>query len=430
MRIFVDAMGGDFAPQAPVEGSIEALRRYENIEIVLAGDLKQVEPLLKDCDDVRGRITLVDAPEVITNHESPVMGVRSKKNSATVIGMLQLKEKLADGFVSAGSTGAVLAGGMFRLGRIHGVERPALAPLLPNGKGHFLLIDCGANVDCKPEYLQQFGVMGAAYMKGVMGIEEPRVGLINIGAESEKGNALVKETFPLMEKAPYNFIGNVEARDITADQADVLVCDGFTGNVVMKFMEGVAGTLMGIIKKEMMADLRGKIAGLIAKPAFRRVKKMMDYTEVGGAPLLGVQGNVVKAHGSSNAHAFACAIGQVIRMADGHVVEVIEQGVAATQEECISPAKPGISIDSFRNYKEETTMIFEAVKSMIAKQLKVDEATITADSRLIEDLKADSANVMVMIMDLEDKYGIMVEDDQIMKLKTVGDVVSYIEAHQ
>ncbi|MBE5804759.1 MAG: phosphate acyltransferase PlsX [Clostridiales bacterium] len=332
MRIFVDAMGGDFAPQAPVEGSIEALRRYENIEIVLAGDLKQVEPLLKDCDDVRGRITLVDAPEVITNHESPVMGVRSKKNSATVIGMLQLKEKLADGFVSAGSTGAVLAGGMFRLGRIHGVERPALAPLLPNGKGHFLLIDCGANVDCKPEYLQQFGVMGAAYMKGVMGIEEPRVGLINIGAESEKGNALVKETFPLMEKAPYNFIGNVEARDITADQADVLVCDGFTGNVVMKFMEGVAGTLMGIIKKEMMADLRGKIAGLIAKPAFRRVKKMMDYTEVGGAPLLGVQGNVVKAHGSSNAHAFACAIGQVIRMADGHVVEVIEQGVAATQE--------------------------------------------------------------------------------------------------
>jgi len=327
MRIFVDAMGGDFAPQAPVEGSIEALRRYDNIEIVLAGDLAQVEPLLKDCDDVRSRITLVDAPEVITNHESPVMGVRSKKNSATVIGMLQLKEKQVDGFVSAGSTGAVLAGGMFRLGRIPGVERPALAPLLPNGKGHFLLIDCGANVDCKPEYLQQFGVMGSAYMQGVMGIKEPRVGLINIGAESEKGNALVKETFPLMEKAPYNFIGNVEARDITADQADVLVCDGFTGNVVMKFMEGVAGTLMGIIKKEMLADTRGKIAGLIAKPAFKRVKKLMDYTEVGGAPLLGVQGAVVKAHGSSNAHAFSCAIGQVIKMVDGQVVSIIEKGV-------------------------------------------------------------------------------------------------------
>ena len=328
MRIFVDAMGGDYAPQAPVEGAVEALRRYPNIEITLAGDLEQVEPLLKDCDDVRGRITLLHAPEVITNHESPVMGVRTKKNSATVQGMLQLKEKQADGFVSAGSTGAVLAGGMFRLGRIEGVERPALAPLLPNGKGYFLLIDCGANVDCKPEYLQQFGVMGDAYMKGVMGLEKPRVGLINIGAESEKGNALVKAVYPLMEQAGYHFIGNVEARDITGDQADVLVCDGFSGNLILKFMEGVSGTLMGMIKKELMADTRSKIGALISKPAFRRVKKAMDYTEVGGAPLLGVQGAVVKAHGSSNAHAFSCAIGQCVKMIDGHVVDIIEKGMA------------------------------------------------------------------------------------------------------
>ena len=328
MRIFVDAMGGDYAPQAPVEGAVEALRRYPNIEITLAGDLEQVEPLLKDCDDVRGRITLLHAPEVITNHESPVMGVRTKKNSATVQGMLQLKEKQADGFVSAGSTGAVLAGGMFRLGRIEGVERPALAPLLPNGKGYFLLIDCGANVDCKPEYLQQFGVMGDAYMKGVMGLEKPRVGLINIGAESEKGNALVKAVYPLMEQAGYHFIGNVEARDITGDQADVLVCDGFSGNLILKFMEGVSGTLMGMIKKELMADTRSKIGALISKPAFRRVKKAMDYTEVGGAPLLGVRGAVVKAHGSSNAHAFSCAIGQCVKMIDGHVVDIIEKGLA------------------------------------------------------------------------------------------------------
>ena len=328
MRIFVDAMGGDFAPQAPVEGAVEALRRYPNIEITLAGDLKQVEPLLKGCDDVRGRITLLDAPEVITNHESPVMGVRTKKNSSTVQCMLQLKEKQADGFVSAGSTGAVLAGGMFRLGRIEGVERPALAPLLPNGKGYFLLIDCGANVDCKPEYLQQFGVMGDAYMKGVMGLEQPRVGLINIGAESEKGNALVKAVYPMMEQSGYHFIGNVEARDITGDQADVLVCDGFSGNLILKFMEGVSGTLMGMIKKELMADTRSKIGALISKPAFKRVKKAMDYTEVGGAPLLGVQGAVVKAHGSSNAHAFSCAIGQCVKMIDGHVVEIIEKGMA------------------------------------------------------------------------------------------------------
>ena len=333
MRIFLDAMGGDNAPQAPVAGAIEALRRFPEIEIELAGVLSQLEPLLTDCDDVRSRLTLVDAPEVITNHESPVMGVRTKKQSATVIGMLKLRNKEVDGFVSAGSTGAVLAGGMFRLGRIPGVERPALAPLMPNGKGHFLLIDSGANVDCKAEYLQVFGVMGDAYMKGVMGMKEPRVGLINIGAESEKGNALVKATYPLMEQAPYRFVGNVEARDITGDVADVLVADGFTGNVVLKFMEGMAGTLMGIIKQEMMGDIRSKIGALLAKPAFRRVKHAMDYTEVGGAPLLGVQGAVVKAHGSSNGHAMACAIGQCIKMIDGHVVDIIARGVSALNPE-------------------------------------------------------------------------------------------------
>ena len=329
MKIFVDAMGGDLAPQAPVEGAIEALRRYPQIEVVLAGVIPEIEKYLVNCDDVRSRIELLDAPEVITNEESPVMGVRRKVNSATVKGMLALRDKQVDGFVSAGSTGAVLAGGMFRLGRIPGVERPALAPLMPNGRGHFLLIDCGANVDCKPEYLVQFGVMGDAYMRGVMGMENPRVGLVNIGAESEKGNALVKATYPLMEKAPYNFTGNVEARDVMADVADVLVADGFAGNLILKNTEGVAMALLKIIKSEMMADTRGKIAGLIGKPAFKRVKKLMDYTEVGGAPLLGVQGAVVKAHGSSNAHAFSCAIGQLIKMVNGKVVDIIEKGVAA-----------------------------------------------------------------------------------------------------
>lgn len=327
MKIFIDAMGGDFAPQAPVEGTIEALRRFPQLEVVLAGVIPEIEKYLVNCDDVRSRIKLLDAPEVITNDESPVMGVRRKTNSATVKGMLALRDKTADGFVSAGSTGAVLAGGMFRLGRIPGIERPALAPLMPNGKGHFLLIDCGANVDCKPEYLVQFGMMGTAYMQGVMGMENPRVGLVNIGAESEKGNALVKAVYPMLENAPYNFVGNVEARDVMADTADVLVADGFSGNLILKNTEGVAIALLKIIKQEMMADTRGKLAGLIGKPAFRRVKKVMDYTEVGGAPLLGVQGAVVKAHGSSNAHAFSCAIGQVIKMIDGKVVEIIEKGV-------------------------------------------------------------------------------------------------------
>ena len=334
MKIFVDAMGGDFAPQAPVEGAIEALRRYPNIEVVLAGVIPEIEKYLVSCDDVRSRIELLDAPEVITNDESPVMGVRRKTNSATVKGMLALRDKEVDGFVSAGSTGAVLAGGMFRLGRIPGIERPALAPLMPNGKGHFLLIDCGANVDCKPEYLIQFGMMGTAYMQGVMGMKNPRVGLINIGAEAEKGNALVKATYPLMEQAPYNFVGNVEARDVMADVADVMVADGFSGNLILKNTEGVAMALLKIIKQEMMADTRSKIAGVIGKPAFRRVKKLMDYTEVGGAPLLGVQGAVVKAHGSSNAHAFSCAIGQLIQMIDGKVVSIIEKGV-----ESLAPAQ-------------------------------------------------------------------------------------------
>lgn len=327
MKIFIDAMGGDFAPQAPVEGAIEALRRFPQLEVILAGVLPEIEKYLVNCDDVRSRIALLDAPEVITNDESPVMGVRRKVNSATVKGMLALRDKAVDGFVSAGSTGAVLAGGMFRLGRIPGIERPALAPLMPNGKSHFLLIDCGANVDCKPEYLVQFGMMGTAYMQGVMGLENPRVGLVNIGAESEKGNALVKAVYPMLENAPYNFVGNVEARDVMADVADVLVADGFSGNLILKNTEGVAIALLNIIKQEMMADTRGKLAGLIGKPAFRRVKKVMDYTEVGGAPLLGVQGAVVKAHGSSNAHAFACAIGQVIKMIDGQVVDIIEKGI-------------------------------------------------------------------------------------------------------
>ena len=327
MKIYIDAMGGDLAPEAPVRGTVEALRMFPQLEVILAGKIDEIQPFLTDCDDVKNRMTLEDAPEIITNHESPVMGVRKKTKSATVQGMLKVRDGEANGFVSAGSTGATLAGGMFRLGRIPGIERPALAPMIPNGKGYFLLIDCGANVDCKPEYLTQFGLMGEAYMRGVMGMENPRIGLVNIGAEAEKGNALVKETYPLMEKAPYNFVGNVEARDITADQADVIVCDGFSGNLILKYTEGLAGTLMGIIKKEMMADTRGKIAGLIGKPAFRRVKKLMDYNEVGGAPLLGVQGAVVNAHGSSNAHAFACAIRQCVKMIDGKVVGIIEDGV-------------------------------------------------------------------------------------------------------
>ena len=329
MRIFVDAMGGDFAPKAAIEGTAEVLRATPDLHVTLAGVQEAMAPYLDKLKYVAGRVKVIETPEVISNHDSPVMAVRQKKGSGIVMGMLAVKEGEADGFVSAGSTGAVLAGGMFRLGRIPGIERPALAPLLPNGKGHFLLIDCGANVDCQPEWLDQFGLMGSVYMLKVMGIDDPRVGLVNIGAEAEKGNALVKAAYLVMERAAYNFIGNVEARDITADRADVMVCDGFSGNLILKFMEGVAGTLMHIIKKELLSDLRGKIGGLISKPAFRRVAKLMDYSEVGGAPLLGVQGVVVKAHGSSNGHAMACAIRQASLMAKGNVVGLIDKQIQA-----------------------------------------------------------------------------------------------------
>ncbi len=340
-HIYLDAMGGDNAPQCTVEGALEALRADQDLKITLGGPLSQLEPLLKDAQDVRDRILLDDAPQIITNHDAPVMAVRQKKESAVVKGMLAVRDGAADGFVSAGSTGATLAGGMFRLGRINGVERPALAPLLPNGKGFFCLIDCGANVDCLPQYLPQFGVMGSAYMRCVRGMEKPRVGLVNIGAEAEKGNALSKAAYPLMEKAPFHFVGNIEGRDITADMADVVVSDGFSGNLILKFMEGVAGTLLGMVKRELLADTRGKIGALISKPAFGRIKKAMDYTEVGGAPLLGVKGVVVKAHGSSNAHAIACTIGQAALMARKGLVEAIEKEITCQLQEVKQSEKGG-----------------------------------------------------------------------------------------
>ncbi len=336
MRIYLDAMGGDHAPRAVVQGALEALEKHPALTLELGGPIAivqgEVDRVFAQAPaGVRQRAILTDCPEVIDNTEAPVMAVRKKKGSAVVDGMLKLKDGSVDAFVSAGSTGAVLAGGMFRLGRIPGIERPALAPLMPNGKGFFLLIDCGANVDCRPEWLVQFGLMGTAYMQGVQGMDRPRVGLVNNGAEAEKGCALTKEAFGLLEKAEVNFVGNVEAREITRDVADVLVCDGFVGNVILKFMEGVAGTLMGIIKQEIMADFRSKLGGLLAKPAFKRVAKTMDYHEVGGAPLLGVRGNVVKAHGSCTGHAMACAIGQAVKMVQSDVVGKIEKLLVCTE---------------------------------------------------------------------------------------------------
>ena len=328
IRIAVDAMGGDNAPGAVVEGCIQALNERNDISVILAGQRDKIEPLLLNAGDARSRIEILDAPDVITMHEAPVMAVRRKPNSSMVKAMDAVKNGDAQACVSAGSTGALLAGGMFRVGRIPGIERPALASVIPSTNKPYILLDCGANADCRPDYLVQFGIMGSIYMEKVKGYSNPRVALVNIGSESEKGNELSKETYPLLEKSGLNFTGNIEPRDIPSGAADVVVADGFTGNVVLKLTEGLASMLMGMIKTELMSSTTTKIGAMLAKPAFKKVKKRMDYTEEGGAPLLGVKGAVIKAHGSSNATAIKNALFQAARMVDGKVVDIIAEQIS------------------------------------------------------------------------------------------------------
>lgn len=327
--IALDAMGGDNAPGAIVEGAIRGLRRFNDIEILLTGPEEKLRELIAEAGDVKDRIRIENATQVIEMDEAPMMAVRAKKDSSLVVAMNAVREGRAGAVVSAGSTGAVLAGGMFKIGRIQGIERPALAPVLPGLRKNFMLIDSGANVDCQPKYLLQFGLMGSIYMKNVLDVKDPQVGLVNIGAEAEKGNKLTKETYPLMQQQTgYTFAGNCEARDIFTGDFDVVVADGFAGNVILKHTEGLAKALFTMIKEELMASLGTKIGAMLAKPAFRKVKKRMDYNAVGGAPLLGVNGAVVKAHGSSGPEAIENAIRQARRMLEGNVVGKIQEGLS------------------------------------------------------------------------------------------------------
>lgn len=332
--IALDAMGGDHAPDAIVEGALRALRKYDDIEILLAGPAERLNALLAGADDVRARVRILNATEVIEMDEAPMLAVRKKKDASMVVAMNAVREGMAGAAVSAGSTGAVLACGMFRIGRIEGVERPALAPVLPSLKERIMLIDSGANVDCQPRYLLQFGLMGSIYMKNVLNVENPRVGLVNIGAEAEKGNKLSKDTYALMEaQREYAFVGNCEAREVFSGDFDVVVADGFDGNIILKHTEGMANVLFGMLKTEMMGSLRTKIGAVLAKPAFRKIKRRMDYNSVGGAPLLGVNGAVVKAHGSSGAEAIENAVAQARRMLEGGVVEKIRDGLRGLAEQ-------------------------------------------------------------------------------------------------
>ncbi len=329
ITIAVDAMGGDNAPGAIVEGCLAALREHPDSNISLCGPEDQIRPLLGEAGDLMRRIKVIHAPDVISMHEAPMMAVRKKTDSSMVRAMLELKNGDAQAFVSAGSTGAVLAGGMIRIGRIRGIERPALAPVIPGKNKPFMLIDSGANVDCQAEYLVQFGMMGAIYMEKVLGVKNPSVGLVNIGAEDEKGNQMTKKAFALMkEQKVFHFHGNVEARDIPTGDVDVIACDGFDGNIILKYTEGLASTLTSILKEELLGGgIREKLGALLIKPALKRFKGRLDADEHGGAPLLGVNGAMVKAHGSSNARAIKNAIRQARTMAAGDVAGLIRQEV-------------------------------------------------------------------------------------------------------
>ena len=302
INVAVDAMGGDNAPAEVVKGAVEAVTESNKVKVFLVGREADVKAQLGRYDVPAGQIEIVDAPEVIETAEPPVEAIRSKKDSSIVKGMKLVKEGTCDAFVSAGSTGAVLVGGQILVGRIKGIQRAPLAPVIPTTSGVALLIDCGANVDARPSHLVQFARMGSIYMEHIMGVKNPRVGIVNIGAEEEKGNALVKETFPLLKACDdINFIGSVEARDIPSGGADVVVCEAFVGNVILKMYEGVGGALIKKVKKGMLSTLRSKIGALLVKPALKETLKAFDLEQYGGAPLLGLNGLVVKTHGSSKA---------------------------------------------------------------------------------------------------------------------------------
>ncbi|MCL1986798.1 MAG: phosphate acyltransferase PlsX [Firmicutes bacterium] len=315
--IALDAMGGDNAPKAIVEGAVLAVEKL-NVEIKLVGNQEILTPLLATVKPaVLPSLSIVHAPEVIGTDEVPTTAIRHKKQSSIMVGLRTVKEGDAAGFVSAGNTGALLAAATVVVGRQPNVERPALGVLLPNRQpsglpGDTLLIDCGANMDCKPLYLAQFAKLGTDYLKKVRGLKNPTVGLVNVGAEREKGNTLAKEAYELLENAEVNFIGNVEALDIPAGAVDIAVCDAFVGNVILKYSEGFAKNFMYMLKDELTADTRSKIGAFIAKKAFGRMRQRFNQDEVGGAPFLGLKHLVVKAHGNSNAVAICNAIKQCV----------------------------------------------------------------------------------------------------------------------
>jgi glycerol-3-phosphate acyltransferase PlsX len=332
MKIVVDAMGGDHAPPVVVDGAVQAARDL-GLEIILVGQRRAVQAELDGYDTSGLGLTLHHASEVIEMDEHPAAAVKAKKDSSMVVGMDLVKRREADAFFTAGNSGGALAAALFRLGRIRGIKRPALSSIFPSQtpQGCCFLLDIGANADCKPEYLLQFAVMGSVYAERVLGVPNPRVAIVSNGEEEGKGNQLVQETAPLLRASPLNFVGNAEGKDVPWGLADVLVTDGFTGNVMIKLSEGVAKFLLDVLKEEITSRGVSKVGGLLAKPAFDQVRRRLDYREYGGAPLLGVDGVVIVGHGRSDALAIRNGIRMAAQAVENGVLEAIKQGIARYQ---------------------------------------------------------------------------------------------------
>lgn len=322
VKILIDAMGGDHAPQAPIEGAVRAVKELD-VDIVLVGDTAVIENELKKYEYPKERIAIQHASEVITNHEEPARAVKTKKDASVVVAAKMLRHGEGDAMLSMGNTGALLTAGLLIVGRIKGIIRPALATILPTGQGPKLLLDAGANTNCKPENLVQFGIMGSVYMKNIHKIESPKVGLISNGEEEGKGDELTKKTYSLMKEAPFNFVGNIEGRDVMEGTTDVMVCDGFVGNVVLKTVEGMGKVIGSMVKGMFSENIITKIGALFVMKGIKAFKKKMDYREYGGAPLLGCRQPVIKGHGSSDAKAVFNAIRQAKLFVATNVTEEI-----------------------------------------------------------------------------------------------------------